>query len=438
MISVRLLCLAGLLAGAVSCSVPASSSQGRDVSERATAMAVEEDQPEREESAGSRSMTPLAVKDPAPVVRDRINGVVVSSQRSLEEAEASCEKARAHLSTLVAQLASLRSTLEAAGVSDDVLARLGELEQDSTSLNGESVTLLSDLETEQSGVREFRDHLAEMESQPARDVGEVSAEKMSAIPWRKLEAEVSTYEGSGSLQELQARSDRLARGVAALVARFSRVERESLNSSAEEVAVSLSSGTESKEEASLRGGVSEISEVDDTLSPKGEIAEIRTSEGTLLLEFLPEDAPKHVENFKRLVKDGFYDNLTFHRILPGYVIQGGCPRGDGSGGPGWQVDNEFNAQRHRRGTLSMARFAHPDSAGSQFFICLDDRPELNGKQTVFGRVIRGEATLQAIEALADPNGAGTPAQVVEIEQIVLRPWEQGDNEPRMIAGNPVR
>ena len=86
----------------------------------------------------------------------------------------------------------------------------------------------------------------------------------------------------------------------------------------------------------------------------------------------------------------------------------------------------------------MARFAHPDSAGSQFFICLDDRPELNGKQTIFGRVIRGEATLEAIEAAADPNGSGTPSEAIQINQIILRPWRQGDNETTMITGNPMR
>ena len=441
MISGRLLCMAGLLAGAACCSVPGVSSQDRKASDHATAAPDQLDQASesgREDSTGSRSTPSLSAEDLAAAVRERINGVVFTSQRSLEEVEASCETARTHVSTLVAQLTELRIAAKEAGSSGDALAALDGLEQDAIALNENLVTLLSDLKNEQAGVEKFYDHLSEMERPVVNEAGEVAEEKAPRIPWRQLDAEVSTYEGSGSLQKLLARSDRLARGGAVLVARFDQVEREFSSSLGLDVVARASSSSESSPETSPLRDAFVADEVGEALSPKGEIAEIRTSEGVLLLEFLPEDAPEHVRNFKRLVREGFYDNLTFHRVLPGYVIQGGCPRGDGSGGPGWQVDNEFNTQRHRRGTLSMARFAHPDSAGSQFFICLDDRPELNGKQTVFGRVIRGEATLQAMEALADPNGTGTPSKVIEINQIILRSWEEGDNEPRMIAGNPVR
>jgi peptidyl-prolyl cis-trans isomerase B (cyclophilin B) len=107
------------------------------------------------------------------------------------------------------------------------------------------------------------------------------------------------------------------------------------------------------------------------------------------MEFYPEDAPKTVENFVTLAKKGFYDNLTFHRVVPDFVVQGGCPKGDGTGGPGHTVKAEFNKQKHVRGTVAMARSQHPDSAGSQFYITYGATPHLDGSYTVFGRVVAG-------------------------------------------------
>src|SRR5213082_3650853 len=107
------------------------------------------------------------------------------------------------------------------------------------------------------------------------------------------------------------------------------------------------------------------------------------------LELFPQEAPKTVENFVTLAKKGFYNGLTFHRVVPGFVVQGGCPKGDGTGGPGHTVVAEFNAQKHVRGTLAMARSQHPDSAGSQFYICYGPTPHLDGNYTVFGRVVSG-------------------------------------------------
>ena len=107
------------------------------------------------------------------------------------------------------------------------------------------------------------------------------------------------------------------------------------------------------------------------------------------IEFYPDDAPKTVENFVTLAKKGFYDNLTFHRVVPDFVVQGGCPKGDGTGGPGHTVKAEFNKQKHVRGSVAMARSQHPDSAGSQFYITYAAQPHLDNNYTVFGKVTSG-------------------------------------------------
>jgi peptidyl-prolyl cis-trans isomerase B (cyclophilin B) len=111
--------------------------------------------------------------------------------------------------------------------------------------------------------------------------------------------------------------------------------------------------------------------------------------GEIRLELYPEDAPKTVENFVTLAKKGFYNGLNFHRVVPDFVVQGGCPKGNGTGGPGYQIKAEFNKQKHVRGTLAMARSQDPDSAGSQFYICYGNTPHLDGQYTVFGKVVSG-------------------------------------------------
>ena len=111
--------------------------------------------------------------------------------------------------------------------------------------------------------------------------------------------------------------------------------------------------------------------------------------GEITIEFFPDDAPKTVENFVKLAKDGFYDNLVFHRVVPGFVVQGGDPKGNGTGGPGYTIKAEFNKNKHVRGSVAMARSAHPDSAGSQFYITYGAQPHLDGSYTVFGRVTSG-------------------------------------------------
>jgi peptidylprolyl isomerase/peptidyl-prolyl cis-trans isomerase B (cyclophilin B) len=119
--------------------------------------------------------------------------------------------------------------------------------------------------------------------------------------------------------------------------------------------------------------------------------------GEIRLEFYPEDAPKTVENFVTLAKQGFYNGLNFHRVVPDFVVQGGCPKGNGTGGPGYTIKAEFNKQKHVRGTLAMARSQHPDSAGSQFYICYGTTTHLDGQYTVFGKVVSGMELVDRIK-----------------------------------------
>lgn len=123
--------------------------------------------------------------------------------------------------------------------------------------------------------------------------------------------------------------------------------------------------------------------------PEGNMVVMNTTKGQIVIELYPEVAPKHVESFKTLISKGFYDGLTFHRYVPGFVVQGGDPKGDGTGGPGYSVKAEFSSLPHKRGTVAAARSAHPDSAGSQFYIVLDDAPHLDGQYTIFGQVVEG-------------------------------------------------
>jgi cyclophilin family peptidyl-prolyl cis-trans isomerase len=147
---------------------------------------------------------------------------------------------------------------------------------------------------------------------------------------------------------------------------------------------------------------------------------IKTGFGDITIELFSDDVPKTVENFKKLANMGFYDGLIFHRIVPGFVIQGGDPYTKdtsnrdkwGTGGPGWNVKAEFNKNTHSRGILSMARSQDPNSAGSQFFIVLKDSKSLDGKYTVFGRVTSGMDTVDKIAALR----TDTSDAPIDIEQ----------------------
>lgn len=155
-----------------------------------------------------------------------------------------------------------------------------------------------------------------------------------------------------------------------------------------------------------------------------EIATIETRLGNMVVEFFPDVAPNHVANFIKLAKEGFYNGSTFHRVIPGFVIQGGDPNSkdndrtnDGMGGPGYSVNAEFNSKLHLRGTLAMARSQDPNSAGSQFYICLAPLPQLDNKYTVFGQVISGMEVADKIAALKrDPND--NPLESVAMKIIV--------------------
>ena len=135
-----------------------------------------------------------------------------------------------------------------------------------------------------------------------------------------------------------------------------------------------------------------------------EVAIVKTSEGTMVLEFYPDVAPGHVANFKKLANKGFYDGTCFHRVIKGFMIQGGDPNTKdesaknswGTGGPGYTIKAEFNSKHHARGVLSMARTSDPDSAGSQFFICHGDPKFLDHQYTTFGKLIKGDEVLEKI------------------------------------------
>ncbi len=146
---------------------------------------------------------------------------------------------------------------------------------------------------------------------------------------------------------------------------------------------------------------------------------ITTDIGDIEVELWNDVAPGHAENFLKLAKKGFYDGLVFHRIIPGFVIQGGCPKGDGTGGPGWQVKAEFNKKKHMPGTLSMARSAHPDSAGSQFFVCLtrEQCQHLDNQYTAFGQVTKGMDVVGNIAATEVDARSGRPLKPIQMGRV---------------------
>ena len=150
-------------------------------------------------------------------------------------------------------------------------------------------------------------------------------------------------------------------------------------------------------------------------------AVIETSEGSMTLEFFPDKAPGHVKNFLDLAEKGFYDGTVFHRTIPGFMIQGGCPQGTGTGGPGYQIKAEFNDTHHARGVVSMARAQDPDSAGSQFFICHGDAGFLDNQYTAFGRMVEGDETLDKIaSAPTKPGGEGaSPVKPVKVTRVTV-------------------
>ena len=147
-------------------------------------------------------------------------------------------------------------------------------------------------------------------------------------------------------------------------------------------------------------------------------ATLQTSAGPITIELFEEDAPRTVANFRKLAGDGFYDELIFHRVIPDFMIQGGCPEGTGRGGPGYTFEDEFNQHKIERGALAMAN-AGPDTNGSQFFIVTTEAaPWLDGKHTVFGRVTTGQDVVDRISA-ADRDARDRPTTDVTIDRVQL-------------------
>ena len=169
------------------------------------------------------------------------------------------------------------------------------------------------------------------------------------------------------------------------------------------------------------------------MNSTNEVAVIKTSEGEMIAEFWPDVAPNTVENFKKLARSGFYDGTAFHRIVKGFMIQGGDPLTKdpakesryGTGDPGYKIKAEFNDRSHERGVLSMARSSDPDSAGSQFFICLANVSRLDHQYTTFGKIIKGDDVLGKIgDAEVTMSGSGErskPTKRVTVESVKIVP-----------------
>jgi len=168
------------------------------------------------------------------------------------------------------------------------------------------------------------------------------------------------------------------------------------------------------------------------MNASNEVAVIKTSEGDMVVQFWNDAAPNTIENFKKLARSGFYDGTIFHRIVKGFMIQGGDPNSKdlgkessyGEGGPGYKIKAEFNDRSHEHGVISMARSSDPDSAGSQFFICLASVPRLDHQYTIFGRLIKGDDVLEKIgdtpvtRSSTGENSKPTKRVVIESIKIV--------------------
>lgn len=167
----------------------------------------------------------------------------------------------------------------------------------------------------------------------------------------------------------------------------------------------------------------------ETAVPKtNEVAVITTDLGEMTLEFWPDVAPNTVDNFKKLARQGFYDGTAFHRIINGFMIQGGDPLSKtddpmvGTGDPGYKIKAEFNSRRHERGVISMARSQNPDSAGCQFFICLGDAEFLNGQYTAFGKLSKGDDVLGkigSVPVVANGSEKSRPAKRMGVQSIKI-------------------
>jgi len=177
----------------------------------------------------------------------------------------------------------------------------------------------------------------------------------------------------------------------------------------------------------------EKKEEKDSVNASNEVAVVKTSEGEMVVQFWTDAAPNTIENFKKLARSGFYDGTIFHRIVKGFMIQGGDPNSKdtgkessyGEGGPGYKIKAEFNDHSHQQGVISMARSSDPDSAGSQFFICLAPVRRLDHQYTTFGKLIKGDDVLQKIGDIPVTKSStgenSKPTKRVVIESIKIVP-----------------
>lgn len=173
--------------------------------------------------------------------------------------------------------------------------------------------------------------------------------------------------------------------------------------------------------ATLLAGMLAAPAMADTLSTVDKMAghhvvpghkvEFKTTKGSFTMVLFPKESPKTVANFEKLVTKGFYNGLTFHRVIPGFVVQGGDPKGDGTGGPGWSIPDEHNSLKHIPGAVAMAK-AGPDTAGSQFYIALERIPHLDGDYTIFGQVIQGMDVVKKIQPTE--NGQVKPDRMLKV------------------------
>ena len=196
------------------------------------------------------------------------------------------------------------------------------------------------------------------------------------------------------------------------------------------LAVSAFAFVQSAEDNKTASSNSSKSDSKTTVNSTNEVAVIKTPSGEMVIEFWSDVAPKTVENFKKLAREGFYDGTAFHRVIKGFMIQGGDPLTKdatmearwGTGDPGYKIKAEFNAKKHVKGVLSMARSSNPDSAGSQFFICHGDASFLDRQYTAFGKVIKGEDVLDKIancETKKDGRENSKPAQRQGVESVKI-------------------
>jgi peptidyl-prolyl cis-trans isomerase B (cyclophilin B) len=193
-------------------------------------------------------------------------------------------------------------------------------------------------------------------------------------------------------------------------------------------ALSLALGLNAAQAAETKSEPKAEKKSDTKAAPAAEVAVIKTTEGEMVIEFWPDVAPKTVENFKTLAKKGFYDGTCFHRVIKDFMIQGGDPltkdpskEGSwGTGGPGYQINAEFNDRHHDRGVVSMARSSSPDSAGSQFFICHGNPRQLDRQYTAFGKLIKGDDVLEKI-ATTPTHPPDRPNKRMGIESIKIVP-----------------